>query len=83
MLTNDSLDKILKDNYATICESLNIHQTDVAEASWDVYQSVKNDHNLEVSNTYVLHTNCASGPMITAITKDIYIVPNPQYNARW
>lgn len=54
MLTNtneNNNDTIIRENYETICENLCINGTDVTEQSWNVYQTIKNDHNLEVSET--------------------------------
>lgn len=62
MLTNDNIDKVLKDNYETICENLNINGTNVAKTSWEVYQSVKNDHNLEVSRMVAYAHPIHKGP---------------------
>lgn len=81
MLTNDNIDKILKDNYESICESLNIHGTNVAETSWNDYQSLKNDHNLEVSKCtqYIQNRQWYVRPshslVLKAETKDIHCSP--------
>lgn len=51
MLTNefsDEIDEKIKAKHAHICEKLDISGS-VMDASWDIYKTIRNDHNLEVS----------------------------------
>ena len=51
MLTNefsDEIDEKIKAKHAHICEKLDISGS-VMDASWDIYKTIRDDHNLEVS----------------------------------
>lgn len=48
-LSGDEVDERIKTKYKTICDKLNIEEN-VVESTWEIYQSVRNDHSLKVSS---------------------------------
>lgn len=52
MLANEYSDELIKEKYQSICENLNISNASVTNLSWSAYQSVKNDHTLDVSTNF-------------------------------